>query len=782
VRVQVEFRNVTCRIVRADDYERDWLRQLLTFRTVGATGVERPMCLLDEVTQEFPSGFLPIVQARAAKELRTLDVLDLRPASPECDHSVDLSWLRDYQLEAVHRVIERERGILWIPTAGGKCLGLNTEVLLYSGHTKKVQDVLVGDLLMGPDSKPRRVLSTSSGWGPLFRVVPHRAASWVCNDVHVLTLIETESGNIIDIALNQYLQKSKWFKHIHKQFAVSVDFPEADPLPMDPYFLGVWYGDGSKTLTGVKVTKPDPEIRELMQGMADKYGMILREDVRPNKCKEFRITNGRGKPNPLLRDLRNIVGDCTQLPHQYLTASRQDREAFLAGLLDTDGCLSKTGYEIAKVRKRFAEDICFLARSLGLTATMKEKVVKGKSYWRVHIYGDCTSLPLRIERKKPVARKMNKHAGRQGFTVESAGYGDFYGFTLDGDGRFLMGDFVVTHNTATASSIVSSFPTARWLFLVHRLSLLNQTADSFKRFTSETAGKVGESGWRPRRFTVATFQTLAARLANGDAEARALLESVDGVIVDEAHALAASTFTTVMGVATNARYRIGLSGTPLARGDRKSSLVVGATGPVIYRMRPEVLVEREVLARPTILMIDCWQDELEDATWPTVYDRLVVHSARRNALVVEAVRRSEKPALVFVQAVEHGQVLMRAFARVGIRAAYVHGAHTIEQREAAIEQLVAGRLEVLVCSVIFQEGVDVPALRSVVIAAGGQSTIAAIQRVGRGLRKSEGKTSCVVWEVLDRGQRWLEAHARARRLAYQAEGYEVRVEHLGETE
>lgn len=125
---------------------------------------------------------------------------------------------------------------------------------------------------------------------------------------------------------------------------------------------------------------------------------------------------------------------------------------------------------------------------------------------------------------------------------------------------------------------------------------------------------------------------------------------------------------------------------------------------------------------------------------------------------------------------------MRAFARVGLRAGYVHGAHTTEQREAAIEQLVAGRLEVLVCSVIFQEGVDVPALRSVVIAAGGQSTIAAIQRVGRGLRKSEGKTSCVVWEVLDRGQRWLEAHARARRLAYQAEGYEVRVEHLGDSE
>jgi superfamily II DNA or RNA helicase len=456
VRVQVEFRNVSCRIVRADDYERDWLRALLTFRTVGATGVERPMCLLDEGAGEFPSGFLPIVQSRAAKELRTLDVLDLRPASPARDQCVDVSWLRDYQRAALEAVCARERGILWIPTAGGK--------------------------------------------------------------------------------------------------------------------------------------------------------------------------------------------------------------------------------------------------------------------------------------------------------------------------------------TSVASSIVASFPQSRWLFLVHRLSLLNQTAAAFERWTGEKAGRVGDDTWRPRRFTVATFQTLAWRLAGGDAEARGLIESVDGIIADECHAVASTTATAIFGVATNARYRIGLSGTPLARGDRKSSLVVGTTGPVIYRMRPEVLVEREVLARPTILMADCWQDDFDDATWPTVYDRLVVHSAKRNALVLEAVRRSEKPALVFVQAVEHGQVLMRAFVRAGIRAGYVHGAHTTEQREAAIEQLVAGRIDVLVCSVIFQEGVDIPALRSVVIAAGGQSTIAAIQRVGRGLRKAEGKTSCMVWEVNDRGQRWLEAHARARRLAYQAEGYEVRVEHLGETQ
>ena len=64
--MQLELRNVATRIVQADEYERAWLRRLLTFRTVGATGAERPMCLLDEATGEFPSGFMPIVQTRAS--------------------------------------------------------------------------------------------------------------------------------------------------------------------------------------------------------------------------------------------------------------------------------------------------------------------------------------------------------------------------------------------------------------------------------------------------------------------------------------------------------------------------------------------------------------------------------------------------------------------------------------------------------------------------------------------------------------------------------------------
>lgn len=76
--------------------------------------------------------------------------------------------LRGYQLEAVNAMMaaldENDRHPACIAATGaGKCLGKDTPVLLYDGRVVPVQDVQVGDLLMGPDSQPRRVLSLARG-------------------------------------------------------------------------------------------------------------------------------------------------------------------------------------------------------------------------------------------------------------------------------------------------------------------------------------------------------------------------------------------------------------------------------------------------------------------------------------------------------------------------------------------------------------------------------------------------------------------------------------------
>ena len=336
-------------------------------------------------------------------------------------------------------------------TGMGKCLSPGTKVLKYSGEPIPVEHIKTGDSIMGPDSKPRRVLSTTSGTDQMYRITPTSGEPWVCNSQHVLTLVHTVTGKIIDIGLQDYIKQTKKFKHEHKHFFVGVDFPrQSKKLPVDPYFLGVWYGDGTKKLLNVGITKPDPEIRECVSAMAQERGLLMRTDKNQSGCPTYRIAGERGAGNGLLDDMRQVVGDCQTIPHEYLTASREDRAALLAGLLDTDGHLRYGGFEIVQKRKGLAEGVCFLARSLGLRAIMSEKRVAGYTdsvYHRVSISGDCTILPLRIKRKIPTVRRQKKNITRTGFSVDHVGFGEYFGFSLDGDGRFLLGDFTVTHNS-----------------------------------------------------------------------------------------------------------------------------------------------------------------------------------------------------------------------------------------------------------------------------------------------------------------------------------------------
>ena len=310
----------------------------------------------------------------------------------------------------------------------------------------------------------------------------------------------------------------------------------------------------------------------------------------------------------------------------------------------------------------------------------------------------------------------------------------------------------------------------RWLLLVHRAQLVKQAAERFELRTGERAGRVAEGVWDAARVTCATFQTLARAL--GTDRATGLLQGAGGLVVDECHTLPAESFTRVAMAAKNAYWRIGLSGTPLARGDRRSVMAIGALGPVIHRIRTEALVASGVLAKPRIRMVPCEQQSSRP-TWQGVYGECVVRSKKRNAAVARAVSSARKPCLVFVKEISHGRALLKLLQDRDVRADFVWGSDSVDRRASAVKNLVRGELDALVCSVIFQEGLDVPELRSVVVGSGGRSIIATLQRIGRGMRATADKMDFEVWDIADRGNKLLERHARARARAYESEGHSV---------
>ena len=96
-------------------------------------------------------------------------------------------------------------GVLGCP-GSGKCLGKDTPIIMFNREIKKVQDIVNGDKLMGPDGTSRNVRGVTKGVGPLYKIIPEgEGLTWVCNDVHVLSLKRKDTGDIQNIPLNEFI-------------------------------------------------------------------------------------------------------------------------------------------------------------------------------------------------------------------------------------------------------------------------------------------------------------------------------------------------------------------------------------------------------------------------------------------------------------------------------------------------------------------------------------------------------------------------------------------------
>jgi len=85
--------------------------------------------------------------------------------------------------------LEKRRYLVAEGGAGaGKTLKKGTLVVKFNGELVKVEDIKIGDQVMGPDSNPRNVVETHSGYGPLYKVHQTRGMDYVVNDQHTLTL------------------------------------------------------------------------------------------------------------------------------------------------------------------------------------------------------------------------------------------------------------------------------------------------------------------------------------------------------------------------------------------------------------------------------------------------------------------------------------------------------------------------------------------------------------------------------------------------------------------
>ena len=164
------------------------------------------------------------------------------------------------------------------------------------------------------------------------------------------------------------------------------------------------------------------------------------------------------------------------IPEIYKVNDRKVQLEILAGIIDTDGYYSKLGkyYEITQKNKTLSDDILFITRSLGFTAYQKECKksceYKGEkkegTYYKITISGnDLDEIPVKIDRKKAEKRLQKKDTSVSGIQIVPRGHGDYYGFELDGNHRYLLGSFTVTHNTTLVRDGISKILGREFAFI-----------------------------------------------------------------------------------------------------------------------------------------------------------------------------------------------------------------------------------------------------------------------------------------------------------------------------
>ncbi len=435
----------------------------------------------------------------------------------------------------------------------GKCLGLGTPVMMYDGTVKAVEDIRVGDLLMGDDSTPRTVLSLARGREEMYWVRQTFGEDYRVNASHILTVRPTAGSEaVLDIELREWRQLPAVRRAEHRGFKVAVEFDYRD-VEVEPYEMGWGLGSGIRrepggSALGSFCNPPGPpyflnfatNASRLSQNLKNKgggdRGVSLRsEGLRRavlegadfeggvQRCTStvasplVRVTAGAERSEgPGRHTDKGGRGGYRRMDGltPYIVNSRSIRLQFLAGLLDVQGELNDSAelYTLRFDDPSLAHDIKLLCDTLGYRTFLRKhnsyeeslsaKLIASET-WTLSIAGDIDEIPIRHPNLRARPWPHAEIWRNSTLTLEPDGVGDYYGFTIDGNRRFLLGDGTVTHNTAFVLSIARNaamdFGKGVAIFslemanvqLVQRLLSMEAQVDSKKM----RSGQLSEEEW-----------------------------------------------------------------------------------------------------------------------------------------------------------------------------------------------------------------------------------------------------------------------------------------------
>lgn len=285
----------------------------------------------------------------------------------------------------------------------------------------------------------------------------------------------------------------------------------------------------------------------------------------------------------------------------------------------------------------------------------------------------------------------------------------------------------------------------RILFIAHREEILHQARDVYRRIRPSGTFGYFMGGRRDIDADVvfASIQSLSGNLTAIDPE------MFDYVVVDEFHHADAPTYRRVIAH-FRPRFLLGLTATP-ERTDQADLLALCADN-LVYDIGLVEGIERDLLSPFAYRAIRDVADYAE-MPWrsgrfdPTELSRRLETEARAEQVLTEwGALAGRRRALGFCCSITHAEFMARYFSERGVAAASVHSGSGSAPRSASLDRLAAGDLEIVFTVDLFNEGVDVPEIDTVLMLRPTESPIVFFQQLGRGLRRSIGKD---LLQVLD---------------------------------
>lgn len=349
------------------------------------------------------------------------------------------------------------------------------------------------------------------------------------------------------------------------------------------------------------------------------------------------------------------------------------------------------------------------------------------------------------------ARTTGNHEPRELRDYQEEGIGNLRKAIAEGHKRIMFQLPTGAGKTATAAAIIRSAlgKGRRVIFTVPALSLINQTIASFRQDGIHEIGVmqgIHEMTDKTQPVQVCSVQTLTRRV----------IPKADLVIIDEAHTvfkLYERWFNDPEWANTTF---IGLSASPWAKGLGKlySKLVVGATTQDGILSPLQNMIDKGILS-PFRVFAPSHPDLSKIKVVAGDYDQEQLGEAMNKAKLIADIvetwldKAEYRPTLIYAVNRAHATNISDAFNAAGIPCGYMDGTMDIEERDEIIRRFVNGDLRMIANVGVLTTGVDLPFVSCLVLARPTKSEMLFVQIMGRGLRKAEGKTDCIVLDHSD---------------------------------